>query len=397
MKIVHISDTHLGYMGQGLGKMVSVPWLPNVLVRQQAADIIAAFTTAVDRIITIIQPELVIHSGDVFDTARPTAYIVDLAMTQFRRLSDAGIQVVIIEGNHSYPRDRSYGSILRLLAHIPKVTVVYDEVVRIRVKNVLLHAVPYRAVLRGQGPVPEDIDPAASNVLIAHGVADGDVFFQAGRTAVDLPIQEVADWFTYVALGHCHRFAQVSGTQQAFYAGSPAMITWRDFRPCHSFGFNVVTIVDGDVRVQREMLPTRPMHPYGLDDASGLSAAEVLTFLDRQTQALKPDDSYCLIILENLDPLTRRELPLRSVEEIFASGAGRMISLRAREQHWEAIREGLVDGGSLDVRLAQLVQDLDLDEAIASEVQVLALDLLKVAFERVAVDDVHGASPEERL
>ncbi|MDP9310491.1 MAG: metallophosphoesterase [Chloroflexota bacterium] len=91
MKIVHISDTHLGYMGQGLGKIVSVPWLPNVLVRQQAADIIAAFTTAVDRIITIIQPELVIHSGDVFDTARPTAYIVDLAMTQFRRLSDAGI------------------------------------------------------------------------------------------------------------------------------------------------------------------------------------------------------------------------------------------------------------------------------------------------------------------
>jgi DNA repair exonuclease SbcCD nuclease subunit len=395
MKIVHLSDTHLGYMGQGLQRFVSVPWLPNIPVRQQAADIVAAFTSAIDRIITTIQPDLVIHSGDVFDNARPTAHMVDLAMTQLRRLSDAGIQTIIIEGNHSYPRDRSNGSILKLLSHVPHVTVVCDEVARIRYGTVLLHAVPHRAALHGFGPVSEDIDPTASNVLIAHGVADGDIFFQSGRAVVDLPIQEIADWFAYIALGHCHRFAQVTGTRHAFYAGSLAMVTWRDFRPCHSFGFNIVTISRDEVQVHRELLPTRPMRPYGLDDARGLSAGEVLTLLERQTRALSPNDAYCHVLVEGLDPLARRELTHRQVEEIFETAAGRAISLRAREQHWETIREGLVEGGTLDARLVQLVSQLDLDATLAAEVQALGQELLQRAFARVSDDDVHGVDAEE--
>jgi len=48
MKIVHLSDTHVGYMGQGLQRFVAVPWLPNIPVRQQTADIVAAFTSAID-------------------------------------------------------------------------------------------------------------------------------------------------------------------------------------------------------------------------------------------------------------------------------------------------------------------------------------------------------------
>lgn len=395
MKIVHLSDTHLGYMGQGLQRFVTVPWLPNIPVRQQAADIVAAFTSAIDRIITTIQPDLVIHSGDVFDSARPTPHMVDLAMTQLRRLSDAGIQTIIIEGNHSYPRDRSYGSILKLLSHIPRVTVVCDEVACFRHETILLHAVPYRAALHGSGPVPEDIDPAVSNVLIAHGVADGDIFFRAGRAAVDLPIQEVADWFAYIALGHCHRFAQVTGIRHGFYAGSLAMVTWRDFRPCHSFGFNVVTITGGEVQMHRELLPTRPMWPYGLDDARGLSPTDVLTHLQRQAAALPPNDAYCRVLVDGLDPLTRRELAHHDVEEIFASAAGRVISLRAREQHWEAIREGLVEGGTPDSRLAQLVSRLDLDADLVAEVQALGQQLLQQAFARVSADDVHGVGGVE--
>ncbi|HSH82908.1 MAG TPA: hypothetical protein VLA19_30615, partial [Herpetosiphonaceae bacterium] len=326
---------------------------------------------------------------------RPTAQMVDLVMTQLRRISDAGIQIIIIEGNHSYPRDRSYGSILKLLSHVPGVTVVCDDVARIHLGTVLLHAVPHRAALRGLGPVPEDIDHTVSNVLIAHGVADGDVFFQAGRVGVDLPIREVADWFVYVALGHCHRFAQVLGTTHAFYAGSTAMITWRDFRPNHCFGFNVVTIAGGEAQVHRELLPTRPMNPYGLDDAQGLSAAEVRTFLERQAVALPPEDAYCHVVVDGLDPLARRELALREIEEIFEAGAGRMITLRTREQHWEAIREGLVEGGTLDARLTQLVRRLNLDDATTSEVQTLGQLLLQRAFARVTTDDVHGADAEE--
>jgi DNA repair exonuclease SbcCD nuclease subunit len=395
MKVVHLSDTHLGYMGQGLQRFVSVPWLPNIPVRQQAADIVAAFIEAIDRIITKVQPDLVIHSGDVFENARPTAHMVNLAMTQLRRLSDAGIETVIIEGNHSYPRDRSHGSILNLLAHVPRVTVVCDEVTRLRFGTVLLHAVPHRAALQGFGPIPEDIEAAASNVLIAHGVADGNVFFQAGRAVNDLPIQEVAGWFTYIALGHCHRFAQVTGTQHAFYPGSLAMVTWRDFRPCHSFGFNVLTIADGEVQVQRELLPTRLMHPYGLDDARSLSADEILNLLERQAKALPPDDAYCRVLVEGIDPLARRELVHRRVEEIFESAAGSLISLRVQEQHWETIREGLIQGGTLEERFTQLVSQRDVSAALAGNIQALGQELLKRASARISTNDAQKADVEE--
>lgn len=49
------------------------------------------------------------------------------------------------------------------------------------------------------------------------------------------------------------------------------MVTSGDFRPGHVFSFNRVTFDGPAVTVEREELDTRPMHAYGLDDASGLS------------------------------------------------------------------------------------------------------------------------------
>lgn len=395
MKIAHISDTHLGHTGQGVQGQVDSPWVVGLKLRQREVDIMQALVRAIDLIIEHIQPDLVIHSGDLFDNTRPTAHTVNFAMTQFARLPQAGIQVVIIEGNHSYPRDRSHGHILQLLNHIPGLTVIFDNVAVLRYENIVIHAFPHWALTIGRMPSLDEIDHRFQNILVMHGVADGLDFFKMGRSVPDLPIQLCAHWYDYVALGHYHRFAQVPHTNRAFYAGSTAMITWRDFRPGHKFGINVITLTGGASTVERALIETRPMHAYGLDNAEGLRPNEVLEYLSRQAGATSPIGAYCQVIVEQLDPLTRRELPMREVEAIFSNAAGIQISLRAREQHWDAIHAGLLEGGDLPTRFAHLVAQTDGDEQFHDEVVTLGQSLLTDASTQVNAEDLGATSREE--
>ena len=384
MKLVHLSDTHLGYRGQGIEKMVEDPWRPGVPIRQREADLMLGLIRAVDRILEQSHPDVVVHSGNLFDTARPTAHLLDFAMTQLRRLTEAGIPVVIVEGNHSSPRDRSHGHALRLLAHLPRVQVICHCAKRVQVGTILLHAFPHRALLGGILPDQANLDTNCYNVLIAHGVADGLPFYKTGRPAIDIDIARCAAWYDYIALGHCRRFAQVAGTTTAFYAGSTAMVTSGDFRPGHAFGFNRV-IFDGlTITIEREELKTRPMHAYGLDDASELSSADVLTYLERQLTAVPPDGAYCQVIVEQLDPLVRRALSARVVEELFASAAGLMVSLHAREQRWDAVRSSLLEGGDAVARFHQLVAQMDGDAAFREAVDTFGTNLLAQAAAKVA-------------
>jgi DNA repair exonuclease SbcCD nuclease subunit len=399
MKIVHLSDTHLGYAGQGPQRLVEAPGQPGVLIRRQAADILEAFVAAIDMIITNICPDLVIHSGDVFDNARPTPQTLDFAMRQLKRLSDAGIPVVLIEGNHSYPRDRTHGSVLRLMSYLPGVSIVCDSVEQLGFGNVQIHALPHRAVIAGYGPEIDALDRSAMNVLIAHGVADGVDFFRSGRPAADVAVRDLAYRYTYIALGHCHRFTQVAETRCAFYSGSLAMVTWRDFRPGHQFGINIVTINDAGIIVTRALLPTRAMQPYGLDDARDLAPHEVLELLNRQVAAIPPDNAYCQVIVEGLDPLTRRTLAMRDVEELFERADGTFISLRAREQRWEVLREGIANGGDPFTRFTRLASQLEVDATVIADVQVLGHNLLSQALSQIDADDLNqsAATQEESV
>src|SRR6266566_6962084 len=104
MKIVHTADTHLGNAGFGLGELVEDPYRPRVMVRQRQLDIQNGFIAAVDTALAA-DADIFLHSGDLFDSARPAAFAIDFAMSQIARLTKEGTAVVIVEGNHSYPRD----------------------------------------------------------------------------------------------------------------------------------------------------------------------------------------------------------------------------------------------------------------------------------------------------
>lgn len=388
MKLVHLSDTHLGYRGQGIECLVDDPWRPGVAIRQREADIMLGLMRAVDRIVEQPLPDVVVHSGNLFDSPRPSAHLLDFAMTQVRRLADAGIPVVIVEGNHETPRDRGQGHVLRLLAHLPRVQVICQAAERVQVGTILLHAFPHRALLEGALPEESRLDPAYHNVLVAHGVADGLPYYRTGRPAVDVNVAVCANQFEYIALGHYHHFAEVPGTTTAYYAGATAMVTSGDFRPGRTFGFNRVTFDRPIALIEREELETRPMHAYGLDDAAGLPADDVLAYLEHQAAAIPPDGAYCQVTVERLDPLVRRSLTARAAEALFPAAAGLVVSLRAREQRWDAVRTSLLEGGDAVARFQQLVAQMDGDATFRAAVEALGTDLLVKAATLVTEADL---------
>ena len=85
MKFAHLADTHLGYRQFGL------------LEREK--DFYEVFDKIIDKIIEE-KVDFVIHSGDLFDSARPSPSALLAFQKGLLKLKGAGIPMYAIAGNH---------------------------------------------------------------------------------------------------------------------------------------------------------------------------------------------------------------------------------------------------------------------------------------------------------
>src|SRR5690606_41387918 len=99
------------------------------------------------------------------------------AFRQFSRLRARlpKAPVVIIAGNHDSPRAVETGSILRLLAEIPGVTVVDQDAraVRLEELDTTVLCLPHNALASGERIALEPDPDAAVNILMLHGTVAG--------------------------------------------------------------------------------------------------------------------------------------------------------------------------------------------------------------------------------
>ena len=344
------------------------------------------FRLAIDRIVGDLRPDVVVHSGDLFDHAHPTPHAVDFAMRQLRRLSDARIPLVIIEGDHSSPRIPGQGQVLRILSHLPMVDVVCDGYGRVDVGDVAIHAVPHRAVAMGFVLDENAIDAGKINILLAHAVAEGYPYYNTARLAAPLTLRQSGHLYDYIALGHHHRFSQIDSCECAFYAGSTALVARGDFRPGYQFGFNLADFDSGTMRVQRVTLPTRPMHSYGLHDAAGLSPREVMTFIGRQVEAVSPKEADCQIVIDGLEPVTRRDLTVQDIAKFFSGHASMSIWLRVRELTGEEVSESASET-SPAARFQRLAGQVTGNEIFREAVRAAGVSILEEAQSLITAED----------
>lgn len=223
MKIIHLSDTHLGvrqlHHTNDAGRNV----------REQ--DVYDAFEHAIDRIIEL-RPDAVVHAGDLFDGYHPSSAAMVVAFDQFKRLHDERIPTIVIAGNHSTPRVATADHVFGLLNRIGFVHAVHARPQVVEIGELAVTAVPHSNDPEQLHEWITSAQPSGDhrfNVLVAHVGLDGLSHVgasEAGNIMLSGETLEAVSEFTYIALGHLHKFDRPR--LNAVYAGSLERITWAD-------------------------------------------------------------------------------------------------------------------------------------------------------------------------
>ncbi|MBI5500829.1 MAG: exonuclease SbcCD subunit D [Deltaproteobacteria bacterium] len=340
MRLIHFSDTHLGF-----AESAKVDPATGLNVREQ--DVYRAFSAVIDAALER-KPDLVVHAGDLFHSARPSNRAIVTALLGFQRLSAAGIPLIVVAGNHSVPRVAASGSIFDALRVLPGIRSAHSGRCEVfELGDAAVHCIPHVPTEDGLRAALDALAPRADkrfNVLVMHaGVEEADGRFSLAEfNAVNLPsgaIQRMGE-FDYVALGHYHRPMQVA--PRVRYSGSTERLHASEAG--YAKGFLEVDLAGGTTTFHR--LAPREILPLPVLPCRGKTPGEVLDAL-RAIAASVPSVEGAIVVvrLEEIDPVAWIELwrERRDFERERLAGAF--------EVRWEktfaAVRRGSGGGGPI--------------------------------------------------
>jgi len=313
MKIIHFSDTHLGY-----GEYSKVNAESGI--NQRELDVYAAFKQAVDLILKK-KPDLVIHAGDLFDSPRPNNRAIHIALSELQRLSAKGIPTVIISGNHSTPRIAASGSIFEALTILPNIYPVYKkQYEKIKIGDASVHIVPHASSDSELSTELKKVKPdpkAKFNILGLHAGVTWDNVYKMGEfSELIIPGKSLTRFkdFDYIALGHWHRFLPLKGIPNAFYSGSTERFTFREE------GYPKGVIFADLTKHTTEFFPlkVREMIKLGPLNCAKKDASEILDKISDLKAQNKIKGRIVQLKLENLTRVTYVQLDLREIRTRLA-------------------------------------------------------------------------------
>jgi exonuclease SbcD len=322
MKIVHTSDWHIGRRWKGIQRLDEL---------EEVLDHLAAFIEqqAID---------LVLHTGDVFESRNPQAEAEQMVNRFLVRVGRSGARMMIIAGNHDDPLRLDARSLLtefvnvQILGRARPASRGGTRTIETRSgEKAVVAALPFaspgswvsaldlsgeeasartkyarmfeRAVQNLAGPFRKD----AVNILMAHTHIEGALFGESERrvhigedwAASPEALPSKAD---YIALGHIHKPQKIDGPVPTYYAGSLLQMDFGEAGEEKSFV--VVTATPGK-RARVEHVPYEGALP--LVDLRA-SLAELEETADRYSQGW----------LRVTVPLTERDPDLnRKVRELL--------------------------------------------------------------------------------
>ncbi len=234
-----------------------------------------AYGRAVDAILER-DVDLVIHSGDVFDSVRPATHVIIGFLKQTARLTArAGIPYLVAAGNHETPRLRTTTAALEYANLVNADSAHGFEIEYHRIEangaEVGVALVPHGAVVAGVGAVLPERD-ADVNILVTHGLVPnletkqhemGEANLHAGMLEAD---------FDYIALGHYHEFHKHK--DNSYYAGATERFSFGEVEA--KTGFAIVEFDSGVlVGVEHVPIEARPMMDLPKISAREMDSSEL--------------------------------------------------------------------------------------------------------------------------
>lgn len=232
MKFFHLADLHIGKKVNGYSMIDDQRVLLDQIVSHLAAE----------------KPDALILAGDIYDRRNPPVEAVALFNDFVSRVVlEQQVPILAIGGNHDGGERLGFANAIQAKAGLHLVGSFTWPLPKVRLHDadgpvdVTLMAYADLAVLHALVPetaeldFPQamdwvlrhtDLDPAARQVLVAHGVVTGDAPLETCDSERELSIGGTEYWqsaslagFDYVALGHLHQ-AQRAGSERIRYAGS---------------------------------------------------------------------------------------------------------------------------------------------------------------------------------
>jgi DNA repair exonuclease SbcCD nuclease subunit len=309
--IIHFSDTHLGY--QAYDRVNS----EGINAREQ--DVYDAFERVIDRILEL-RPEVAIHSGDFFHRPSPSNRALTFGLEQLRRLSDAGIPLVLIAGNHETPKTIYNSPILRALRSLDGVVPFFgDRHEQFAVGNVVVHGVPHindnrllLSALENMETVPDKF-----NILLLHtSLGKRFLMEEYGEQVFPAEFEAKLGQFQYIALGHWHNYQQIDVHPCAWYAGSVERLS--DTEIGTEKGFLQLDIQpDLSCTVRFEAVPTRPWLRLEMNDCHELTVAEIEAQLDQFKQENSTENAILSLTFNDIRTEQTLELGNLRLKQMF--------------------------------------------------------------------------------
>ena len=255
MKIIHFADLHLGV--ESYGRIDSTSGLST-----RFHDFIATFDKLVDFAVEK-KVDLVLFCGDAFKSRDPSQTQQRELARRIKRLSENGISIFLLIGNHDLPNAVGRASTTEIYATLAVENVYVADrptthIVKTRGGIIQVTALPWlrRSVLLSKEAAKnlnfeqlnhkmqqvltriikteaEKLDPALPSILAAHIWVSGSRIgsedtMTIGQEQVLLPGNVANPAFDYIALGHIHRHQVLNETPPVVYAGSLERLDFGD-------------------------------------------------------------------------------------------------------------------------------------------------------------------------
>lgn len=270
IRFLHIADVHIGM--ENYGRLD-----PSTGLHTRVQDFVRCLRFALDTGIRE-KVDLVILAGDVYKTCDPSPTHQREFAAQIRTVTDVGIPVVMVVGNHDNPVAFGRASSIDIFETLrtERVHVIEKpEILRLETRSgpiqiaglpwptrsLLMTKEEYRSLSEEEitkriqeicahviEDLADELDPDVPAVLAAHVTAAGAVFSGSERSALIgrdpfvLTSVLANPRFDYVALGHVHRFQDLNagGRPPVVYPGSIERVDFGEEK--ETKGFCIVCI-----------------------------------------------------------------------------------------------------------------------------------------------------------
>ena len=225
-----------------------------------------------------------IIAGDLFHHARPSNVTLENSIRSFKRLRDAGIPVLTVDGSHDAAPNLITGTILHpldsagLIYHLPR----HEGACWIKPSSCYVYGVPNfrtRRKTEEMLPVfmeqnPPKLEPDVSNIFVFHAAVDlpsvNPPYIEA-----EIPPELLPNGFNYYAGGHLHkRYAGEFKTGILAYSGGTETVSYDE--AAYEKGFFHVKVNEKGKLSQTIVKVASPRKFAILEhDFSGMSAAKI--------------------------------------------------------------------------------------------------------------------------